>query len=235
MLLERVLRAHGGRESWKARRGFTAHVAIGGALLPAFQALPHEGGHLTGRQRPILCDLTVEGACQRPFLRLPGAMPPDHDAIYAPRRCEIRAQDGQLLARRDMPFRPAFPTPAPPAPIDRAALLGAMLWNTLAGPFALTLGGKARDDGDGHVDIALPAGIDPLSPRRRWALDEAGLIRRACYALAIAPGLMVVETMRAPAVFDGIRIPTLRRIARAQGGRDDPPLVDIEIFDLRFT
>jgi hypothetical protein len=126
------------------------------------------------------------------------------------------------------------------------ALMGALLWSAVVGPFIVTLGGsvmvcQAPGDMDDEreaaasFEIVLPASLDPLSPRRRLSVNAQGLIQRADYVLNLVPGLAVVETMSAYDSFGGIRIPTLRRIAPAGATRDVPALIDIEIFDVTFS
>jgi hypothetical protein len=242
MLLDRVLQAHGGRERWNSYKDFTAHASISGSLIPSLPSSHQTPDHAVGngqssdrrRLRALPCELAIEGEAQRPFLRIFGATDATLYGAYTPERCEVRNLADELQAGCDMPFLKPFPTECTLSPVDVISVLGAILWNTIVGPFVVTLGGDVAER-QGQLDITLPEQIDPISPRRTWAIDDAALICRADYDLKIVRGLRVVETMSAYGDFDGIRIPTLRRIVLgSSAGHAATPLIDVEIFDLRF-
>jgi hypothetical protein len=254
-LAEQVLQAHGGAPQWQKTARFSAHVSISGALLPPPEGRPPPGTpHVTiggytlatrSQARPTLRELVMEGETTRPFMRIFSSTNLKRYAIYSPARTEFRDMSGRLIEAEDNPMvtmggRYVGP---PLGAHNRILLFGALVWSAIVGPFVLELGGKGEEEPSPQAQsefrrlrIELPRSLDPVAPVRSLSVDSQGLARRADYELhPFFPG-PVVDTLSAYGSFDGIAVPTLRRLQAlsADGTVEPTPLVDIEIFDVRF-
>jgi hypothetical protein len=241
-----MLHAHGGHERWNATDGFSAYVSISGFLIPPLPYLPQMPNQLQSlcspqhRMRPHATELAIEGDTHRPHLRILGATDAAFYGLYTPQCSELRTLAQDLPVARSSPGDQPSSPGSGSGPADLISLLGAFLWNAVVGPFVLTREGHTSEKGGPNnrecLDILLPDHIDPISPRRTLTIDKAGMILQSNYNLRLIQSRRVIETMKAYWNFDGIRISTLRRIALA-GAATCPgplPLVDIEIFDVRF-
>lgn len=242
-LAEEVLQAHGGGQLWRNMSRFSAHVSIGGALLapPDGQAppgMPHA--------RPIPHELVMEGETNRPFIRMFRSSDYDRYAIYTPGRTEFRDMSGRLIEAQDDPLaamekkRAIVPSLCP---LDRVFLYGALVWSAIVGPFVLECGGQSEEEpsqarsGFRRLRIESPKSLDPVAPVRRFLIDDLGFARRADYALPSLFRGPATDTLSAYGIFDGIAVPTLRRLQALSpdGTIEATPLIDIEIFDVRFV
>ena len=85
------------------------------------------------------------------------------------------------------------------------------------------------------LTVEFPGTIEPLAPRRVLHVAPDGLIERHDYELRYLHPSILSDTASAHIAFDGIVVPTLRRVRPLAAGTDrSPALLDIEIFDIRF-
>lgn len=221
-LVSHLLRAHGGSARWNELSVFSAHVSIGGALLPAQDAAARE--------------FVIEGETRRPRLKMFNAAEAGRYAVYTPGRVETRTMSHQLIDALDEPI--AALAGRPLGDLERLFLMGNTLWSAIAGPFPLEMeGAAAMQPGPRRLTLDLPDSLDPLCPRRLLHVGEDGTLHRQDGELRHIRSGLVADTLSAPIIFDGILIATLhRRHAIGVDGRIDPaPLLDIEIFDARFS
>jgi hypothetical protein len=246
LLTERVLQAHGGRTRWSETSVFSAHVSIGGELLLSEGRSLHNvaDNRFGDRQAPhpltdrASSEIVIEGDTHQPFARLYGAADSARFAVYMPERVELRSMAGKLIEALDRPGDGFVErgSPRPFAILESAFLFGALAWNAIVGPFVLTLGGRAENPSGDILQMELPPSLDPVTAGRRLAIDAQGLARQVEFELQLFPGLRVIDSLSAYSTFDGITLPTLHRMkAILPDGKIAPsPLVDIEIFDVRF-
>lgn len=234
-LVSHVLKAHGGRDRWRSKTAFSAHISISGALLP-----PPENRSLSSATacRPTLREVVIEGETKSPRLTVFGSGDTNRYGLYAPDRVELHSMAHQLLEALDNPID-ALADRSSDRPLratERTFLYGAAVWNAIAGPFLLDDARILAKEAQ-QLEIELPAAIDPLTPRRTLYVGNDGFVTRQVYHLKhLHPGPLV-DTASAYIAFDGIMVPTLRRLRPLATAADlhSPPLLDIEIFDLRFS
>lgn len=256
-IVERVQDAYGGIDRWRRLKGFTAHVSISGVALPPPDGRPPAGlSHVTVRSyslptaprpKPSLRELVVEGDTATPRLRIYGSTDLDRCCWYTPERVEFHDAAGHLLQAQDEPLAglKARPSGAPFNQLERGYMFGALVWEAIAGPFLLShaearvSAGLEVSQGDGmqtRLAVEWPQSLSPLAPRKVLYLSRSGhLVRSDCALDSLGFGA-VIDTISAPVDFQGIQVSTLRRIC-ARGESDEPassPLIDIEIFDVRF-
>jgi len=248
-LVSHVLRAHGGRDHWRSKMAFSAHVSISGALLPPPDGCPTSEtpyiaiGNYTvptrPRGRPTARELVIEGDTRLPRLKIFGAHDVTRYGVYMPGRVEFRTRSHQLLEALDDPIETlaARPPDRPLRPMERVFLFGATIWSAITAPFLLDAPGvSVWEEPGGLLRVEFPKGIDPLAPKRVLHVAQDGLIRRYDYELRYLHPSPLVDTASAHIAFDGIVVPTLRRILPLKVDSErSPALLDIEIFDIRFS
>jgi hypothetical protein len=256
-LIDRVLEAHGGLERWRKLSFFTAHVSISGAALPPADGCPpSETSHVmvhsyslpTARtSKPTLREFVVEGETGRPHVTTYGAVEPDRCGVCTPDRVEFRGGDGNVLQSLDDPMASLLARPAdvPFRPLERAYIFAFLVWDAVVGPFML-------DDPDVHVmervernesgsqsltlEVRCPRRISPLAPDKVLHVGPKMLLRRSdCQLDSLRLG-RVADTASSPADFGGVIVSTLRRLQaiNRDGIIEAQPLIDLEIFDVRF-
>jgi hypothetical protein len=254
-LAEQVIHAHGGADRWLGMSRFSAHVSISGELLPSPEGrpplgVPHVevgGYHLvtTPRSRPTLREFVMEGETRRPFAKLFGSTDMTRYGVYSPQRAEFRHMSGALISALDAPMATLAQRGenAPLEALDRLFLFSALMWGAVVGAFVLMLGGESREEPGANdrrlqrrMWITLPKTLDPIVTERCLSIDNRGLIQHVEHALLPYHQGPIVETLSTYQCFGGIKVPTLRRMQalRPDGSLHPTPLIDIEIFDVKF-
>jgi len=200
----------------------------------------------TPKSRPTLREVVLEGETHRPFAKVFGSTDMTRYGVYSPGRAEFRDMSGALISAQDAPVaalaqhgeRQPFET------LDRMFLVGALIWGAVIGPFVLALGGETREEPRANdrnqyrrMWMELPETLDPITAERWLSIDNRGLIHQIEHRFLPYHQGQIVESLSNYESFDGIRIPTLRRMQarRADGTLDQTPLIDIEIFDVQFS
>ena len=248
-LVSHVLKAHGGRDHWRNKTAFSAHVSISGALLPPPDGRPPDGApfvaiggyHLTTapQRRPTVRELVIEGDTRIPHLKMFGSTDVTRYGVYTPNRAEFRTMSDRLLEALDNPVEAlaARPPDRPLRQIERLFLFGGMVWSAITIPFLLDAPGVLVGEEPGRrLTVEFPDTIEPLAPKRLLHVTQDGLIGRYDYELRYLYPALLMDTASAHASFDGIVVPTLRRVRPLKAGSErSPALLDIEIFDIRFS
>jgi len=254
-LVSHVLKAHGGRTHWRTKKAFSAHISISGSLLPPPDRPPPGGAHYVAvggyhlptasRGRPTLRELVIEGDTRIPQLKIFGSTDVTRFGVYTPNRVEFRTTSNQLLEALDDPIEAlaARPRDRPLRVIERIFLFGGIVWSSIATPFLLDAPDVSvtekpvRDDSKTgrQLTVEFPETIEPLAPRRVLHVAEDGLIERHEYELRYLYPSLLADTASAHIAFDGIVVPTLRRVRPLKADDHSPALLDIEIFDIRFS
>lgn len=248
-LVSHVLKAHGGQDRWQGKKAFSAHVSISGAMLPPPDGRPPGcapyvaiGAYrlpTTPRGRPTTRELVIEGDTRLPHLKMFGSSDPTRYAVYTPNRVEFRTMSHALLDALDDPIEAlaARPPGQPLRQMERVFLFGACVWSAIVAPFLLDAPDvTVREEPGRLLHVEFPDRIDPLAPKRVLHVTKDGLIERYDYELRYLYPSPLTDTASAHTAFDGIVVPTLRRMRPLKAGSDrSPALLDIEFFDIRFS
>lgn len=210
-LLETTIKAHGGLERWNGVRSVTVSFNYYGALLD----LKGYPGH---RKPTVWIDATTPRAV------IQHLEPGDDRWIFAPGRVWIERPDGFIVEERFEP-RSAFAGHDRATPWDRLHLtyfLGYAMWNYLTTPFLFTWPGFTTREVEGHVEnrqtwrvleVTYPDTVPAHTSRQRLYFDEAGMLKRLDYVTDVLGGVGA-HYCYDPKTFDGIVMPTLRRVVR---------------------
>jgi hypothetical protein len=210
-LLERVIRAHGGAERWGKVSRFQVQTSIGGAIW----ALKGKPGLLT--------DVTIEGETRAQRLTITPFPRPGQSATWAPDRQAIEAAGGTLVEERTDPAAP-FAGQTRESPWDDlqvAYFASEANWNYFVAPFILAEPGFGTEETgpweeNGQVWqrllVTYPDSIVAHTRQQTYYFDDTGLLRRLDYAVDILGGGPAVHYPSEYRRFDGIMVPTRRRV-----------------------
>jgi hypothetical protein len=211
-LLDRVLEAHGGLENWSRVRSLDVVFNFSGGLLD-LKGFP---GHL----RPAVSVDTSEPRAV--FQRLGGD--PDDRWIFTPDRVWIERRNGWVVEERSAP-RAAFAGHDRNTPWDRLHLtyfIGYAMWNYLTAPFLFTRPGFAIRELEQHLEgreswrvleVTYPDAVPAHTKIQRLYFDQSFMLKRLDYTTDVLGGV-AAHYCYDPQTFDGIVIPTLRRVVR---------------------
>jgi hypothetical protein len=236
-LLELAIEGHGGLRRWQQIFRFRAAVSIAGAIWP-----------LKGKPGPPGAVL-LEGETRDQQLTITPFPEPERFSTWAPYRQTVETTDGTLIAARPDPAA-AFVGTTRDSPWDEfqvAYFIAAANWNYFTAPFLF-----ARDDfvteetGPWHEDgqtwrgllVTYPDTIATLTRQQTYYFDDAGLLRRLDYRVDLLGGDPEVHYPSEYREFDGIMVPTRRRVyARHPDGSPvrDQVSVAIDVTDVSFT
>jgi hypothetical protein len=210
-LLDLVVKAHGGMDRWNAVRAIEVTFNFSGALLD-LKGYP-------GHRRP-----TAFIDARQPRTVLEHMAGDDQRWIFTPDRVWIERPDGTLVEERSHP-RDAFKGHERATPWDRLHLtyfLGYALWNYLTVPFLLTRHGFEIQELESHsesgelwrvMEVTYPDHIPAHCAVQRLYFDEEGMLKRLDYVTDVLGGV-AAHYVYDPKKFDGLTIPTFRRVVR---------------------
>jgi hypothetical protein len=210
-LLKLAIDGHGGWPRWQQISRFHAAVSITGAIWALKgNPAPLDGVVLAGRTRDQSLTIT-------PFPR------PGRRATWRPDRQTIETAEGVLVAERRDPAA-AFIGASRDSPWDEfqaAYFASEANWNYLVAPFLFTRGDFVTEETwpwreEGQVWrtllVTYPESIVAHSRQQTYYFDNAGLLRRLDYTVDILGGGPAVHYPSRHRVFDGIVVPTRRRV-----------------------
>ncbi|KAH8649146.1 hypothetical protein BX600DRAFT_517537 [Xylariales sp. PMI_506] len=221
-LLTSVLEAHGGIERWNNVASIEVTLNFSGAAL-ARKGYP-------GRYQPTF---TIDTKETKVDIQGIGRDNRGSRLFYTPRRVWIERPDGTVTASRDNPYE-AFADHEFGTPWDDlhlACFVGYAFHNYLTFPFQLTWPGFENREVDPHnengetwrvLEVTFPASYPAHNKVQLFYFDQDFMLRRVDYApLAMkVPASHYCYDVRE---FDGIKIPTLRRVV---GRKPDSPMVN---------
>ena len=235
-LLKLAIDGHGGARRWEQIERFRAAASITGAIW----TLKGQAGLLDG------VVLAGEARDQRliisPFPR------PGQYTTWEPYRQTIETTDGVLLAERRDPAA-AFTGTTRSAPWDEfqaAYFAGEANWNYFVAPFIFARADfTAEETEPWHEDgqvwrtllVSYPDNIVAHHRQQTYYFDDAGLLRRLDYSVDVLGGGPAVHYPSAYREFDGIMVPTHRRVyVRNPDGTPvrDSVSIAIDIADVTF-
>lgn len=213
-LLAHAIDAHGGLDRWSHVRLLTVQVAIDGPFWG------RKGWPGALAQETMILETRRQHISITPFLA------PGHTAVLdvAPERVAVRESDGTVISHRDDP-RASFPA-GDSAPWDALQLqyfISYAMWNYLTEPFLLTYPGVQAHEiepwnEDGQIwrrlAVTFPATIATHNRDQVFYYDADGMQRRMDYSPDVVGSSLVTHYTDQPKTFDGIVIPTRRRVYR---------------------
>lgn len=235
-LLDTVLRKSGGMDLWRLTRRFTAHVSMTGTLFaakcPAAQ----------------LKEFAVEGRTQDQSLQMTGFAAPHLRTLYRPDWIALEGQDERrVIERQAAPaeFRSTLNS-ATWDELQLAHFCSYLIWNYITTPFVLANPDfvtkelrRKTVDGEllSRLRVAFPSRVATHAAEQLFYFDGEGLLRRLDYQAAHEERTQIAQVFSGHQRFSGILVPTLCRLSSTgpDGMRvSNPPLLDIEIFDVNF-
>jgi hypothetical protein len=235
-LLATATEAHGGLDRWRQLTTVRANASITGAVW-----------HLKGRP-DVLADvaITAELKAERLVMDFPGQ---DKRTIFTPERIVVETAAGELIEARDDPEAHFAGQTADTRwdDIDVAYFSGEAVWTYLTTPFLYTYPDFVteevepwEEDGERwrRLKITFPDAIASHTREQFSFFGPDGLLRRHDYTVDILGGTAGANYALENRTFDGIVVPTVRRIYGYQGDHEvvrDPLLVAVDFSDVAFS
>jgi hypothetical protein len=236
-LLTLAVDAHGGMTRWDAIQTVTADLTIGGALWD----LKGKPGIL--KEARYEADVHVQRATLGRFTA------PDRHVRFSPERLVLETDAGEVIEIRDHP-RSAFKGHVRETPWDDlhvAYFSGYAMWTYLTQPFLYAYAGFVTEEIDPweeegeiwrRLKVIFPDHIASHTRQQVTYFGPDGLMRRHDYAVDVLGGATGAHYVWDYRVFNGIAIPTRRRVF-ALGPNNQPVaqpvLVSIDVKDARFV
>jgi hypothetical protein len=235
-LLNKAVAAHGGLARWRQLRQLSASMSITGAIWPA------------KNQADALVNIRVEAQLHSQHVII-HQLDRRRKLIFTPQRVALETESGELLGSRDNP-RESFKGQTQFSLWDDlhlAYFCGYALWTYLTTPFLYTSPGflveeiETWNEGGQRwrvLQVRFPDHITSHSHVQSSYFGDDGLLRRHEYTVDVMGGAHGLNYASDYQVFDGILVPTKRRIY----GYDDrkqripaPLLIAIDIDEVIFT
>jgi hypothetical protein len=237
-LLAQVIEAHGGLDRWSRITGITAHMKIGGPFWE-FKGQPGILGEETvdlDRRAGNIQFTPFTDACRTLEFRID------------PQRVSVKARDGTVVEERTDPRR-SF------AGYDRISkwdalqvgyFIGYAFIGYLTEPFLLASPGFEayeiapwEENGQRwrRLHVTFPRSIATHSSEQVFYFDDDGMQQRMDYATEVNGNALVAHYTDEPRIFDGIVVPTRRRIrGRGEDGVADMTVdyITLDIHDVRY-
>jgi hypothetical protein len=236
-LLKLAVAAHGGLAAWNAFSDLELKVSIGGAIWDV-------------KQNPgLLRDVTYRMKTHVEQLTITGFSAPDRRITFTPARLTLETLDGIVIDSRDNP-RTAFAEDTAQAPWDKldvAYFSSYALWTYFNSPFLYTLPGFTteeigawREAGETwrRLKVTFPDTLASHTRKQIIYFGPDGLMRRHDYVVEILGGATGANYALDYSEFQGIKLPTRRRIFAyddSQQKLPEPLLVSIDVASAQFS
>ena len=236
-LLKLAVEAHGGMQRWEQLSRFSATGSITGAIWD-----------LKGKPG-LLEDVILEGETRDQRLTITPFPRAGRYATWEPYRQTIETAEGVLVDERLDPAA-SFAGVTRQSPWDYfqvAYFASEANWNYFAAPFILARPDFVTEESaPWHEDgqtwrsllVTYPDTVVAHTTQQTYYFDDAGLLRRLDYSVDILGGGPAVHYPSHYREFDGIRVPTRRRVyVRNPDGSParGPVSIAIDITDARFS
>jgi hypothetical protein len=236
-LLQFAVDAHGGLAAWNAFTDLELKATIGGAIWD-FKRNPG-----------LLRDVTYHMKTHAEQLTITGFSAPDRRITFVPNRLTLETLDGKLIDSRDNP-RASFAGQSAQTPWDNlhvAYFASYALWTYFNSPFLYTLPGfKTKEIEPWHengeiwrrLNVIFPDAVATHTKEQITYFGPDGLMRRHDYKVEILGGGTGANYALNYREFQGIKLPTARRIFAYDEKRQkipEPLLVSIDIATANFT
>jgi hypothetical protein len=237
-LLALAVKAHGGLERWEQFTKISARVLAGGALW-----------HLKGNP-DLLNDYNLEASTHEQHVIFDRFSAVDRRSVYTPERVSVESNTtGETLQSRNHP-RAAFDGHLLETPWDDLHVVyfaSYAMWNYLTQPFLYTYPGFVteelepwQENGETwrRLKITFPDNIATHSREQVSYFGEDGLLRRHDYSVDVTPGATGANYASDYHEFNGIIVPTTRRVyPQQEDGQKapEPLLVTIDMSEISIT
>jgi hypothetical protein len=236
-LLTLAIEANGGLGRWKELSEVSADLDVGGVLW----GLKGQQGFV-GASR-VTAALHHQWASHSPFLE------PAHRTSFKAESVAIETLDDDIVEAREN-TRQSFAGHTLETPWDRIQLAyfaGYAMWTYLTSPFSLVAEGFESEEvapwqEDGETWRALrvrfPKSIATHSTEQIFYFDDKGLLRRHDYDVDVSAGSPAAHYVYDHKPFNGIIVPTKRRIhIRGEDGKPqmEPLLVSIDLSNIKIS
>jgi hypothetical protein len=235
-LLGFAVQAHGGLAAWNAFDSLELKVSIGGAIWDF-------------KQNPgLLRDVTYDMQTHVEQLTITGFSSPGRRISFVPNRITLTTLDGTIIEARDNP-RAAFAGQTAESPWDQlhvAYFSSYALWTYFNSPFLYTLPGFAteeiapwQENGETwrRLKVIFPDTVASHVKEQVTYFGPDGLMRRHDYTVEILGGATGANYALDYREFQGIKLPTTRRIYAYDAKQQkipEPVLVSIDVAQAKF-
>lgn len=210
-LLALAIKAHGGMERWEGLSRFRVTASITGDIW-----------ELKGRPG-LLADVVLEGETRDQRLRIAPFPAPGRYTTWEPDRQTIETGDGVVVAERCDPgsFFAGLTLESPWDELQVAYFAGEANWNYFVAPFLFARPDFVVEELDAWPEagevwrpllVTYPDTIVAHCRQQTYYFDDEGLLRRLDYAVDILGGGPAVHYPSGYQAFDGILVPTRRRV-----------------------
>jgi hypothetical protein len=236
-LLEYVVDAHGGLDTWNRLEKVQGQFSIGGAIW-VFKGVPD-----VLRDVAITADLHTERISIGPISGEPKR------SVFAGHRLELRSDTDAVIETRDDPRQAMgeLPYDAKWDALHAAYFASEAWWTYLTAPFLFTYPGfhaeevePFHENGTSYrtLKVSFPPDVDSHTSEQFFHYREDGLLHRHTYTVDILNGATGANYPSDFHTVDGIAVPFTRRI---YGYDDDgqkvpePLLVSLDVHEVRFS
>ena len=236
-LLEFAVKAHGGLDRWNSFTALKAEVSIGGAIWDLKQ------------QPGLLTNKLLEIKTHSEHLTITPFTSPDKRIVFVPKRLTLENLEGGLIETRNDP-EGAFVGQAFETPWDKfhvAFFVGEALWTYLTLPFLYTYPGFETEEIEPwnengeewrRLRVTFPDSIVSHTKTQITHFGPDGLMRRHDYTVDILGGNTGANYSTNYKEFQGIMMPTTRRIYAYDAAMQkvpEPLLVTLDFGALQFS
>jgi hypothetical protein len=236
-LLNFAVEAHGGLAAWNAFSDLELKLSISGAIWE-FKRNPG-----------LLRDVTYNMETHAERLTITGFSAPDRRITFVPEQLTLEALDGTVIESRDNPLA-SFAGQTSEAAWDKlhvAYFSSYALWTYFNSPFLYTLPGFATEEiapwhENGEIwrrlKVRFPDTVASHGKEQVTHFGADGLMRRHDYTVDILGGATGANYALDYRDFQGIKLPTARRIFAYDESLQkvpEPLLVSIDVAHARFS
>jgi hypothetical protein len=235
-LLAIAVEAHGGLQRWNEFATLTAELSVGGAIWQVKQ------------QPGLLTDKIFEIETHTERLTITPFTAPDRRCVFVRDRLALETLDGTVIESRDNP-EASFADQTLATPWDKfhvAYFASEALWTYLTSPFLYTYPGfESEEIGPWHengekwrrLKVTFPDYIASHTKTQITHFGPDGLMRRHDYTVDILGGATGANYVSDYRDFQGIKMPTKRRIYAYDGNMQkipEPLLVSLDFGNVIF-
>jgi len=236
-LLALAVEAHGGLHRWNDFKTLKAELSIDGAIWHVKQ------------QPGLLANKIFEIDTHTQRLTITPFTTPDRRSVFVPDRLTLQSLDGKVIETRDNPAA-SFAGQTLETPWDKfhvAYFASEALWTYLTSPFLYTYPGFETEEIESwhengeqwrRLKITFPTYIASHHKTQITHFGPDGLMRRHDYTVDILGGSTGANYPSAYREFQGINMPTKRRIYAYDQNMQkvpEPLLVSLDFDKLTFS
>jgi hypothetical protein len=236
-LLAFAIEAHGGLDRWNRFSRLAAELTIGGAIWQLKQ------------QQGLFTDKVFAISTQQQHLEITPFLDPNQKMVFSPDRLSLETFDGAVIEQRADP-EAAFAGQVRETPWDNfhaAYFASEALWTYLTSPFLYTYPGFESEEIEPwnengetwrRLKVTFPDTVKSHTKTQTTHFGPDGLMRRHDYTVDILGGATGANYTTNYKEFQGIRMPTTRRIYAYDDTMQkapEPLLVSLDFGQMTFS